>query len=114
MKINLKGLFKSKKRAAEPITENKNSLIVSEIAETSESFNEALGVTAERAEYLMNKAKEINEDCNRISELLAKMSHEVIHANELAYVCFNLGKHHKANGGDIDPIELLKLLKGFQ
>lgn len=91
--------FKKKKKT---ISENKNSLLVTHIEE-SDQLNVSLGITEERRHELVNLMSKY-ENCNSFSDLFERVSKEVVHANELAYICFLIGR---VTATAQNPLEML-------
>ena len=88
--------------------ENTN-LIVSEIT-ASGSLAEALGISEERAERLVHLIKHAWIDESRISGVIASVSKECTHANELAYVGLIVGRVNSQSNPLLE--QLAKRLRG--
>lgn len=66
--------------------------IVSEVDNSSDSFSASLGISEERANYLMKKIMHAYIDEHRYSSMMAKISVYCKHPNELAFVGVSVGQ----------------------
>lgn len=78
------------------VEENRNVLLVTEITPESNNIEEALGLTPERCEELVNIAHRVKEtkiDGKRttMSYTFQEISKECKHANELIWIGFVIG-----------------------
>jgi hypothetical protein len=88
----------------------------------SDSITEALGITDERADELIEVLKSTLEDNRRtggstITDDIYRMSINVKHVNELSFLLFAYGKHVGSQtasmNSHIDPSKILDILKRF-
>jgi hypothetical protein len=78
--------------------QDKGSLIVIEIERETGSLTESLAISPERAEHLHKLTHEVFHKSENIVEVLAIVSKECVHANELFYVSHitaNLQRDHQ-------------------
>jgi len=99
-KKNLISQLFSKKETPVVLPDYKEYVTVKIIDDENETITGTLGISDERRHelYEITKTALVNEN---ISTILAEVSKDVTHPNELAFVCFLVG--HKVSIGDNDP-----------
>ena len=90
----------SKKETPVVLPDYKEYVTVKIIDDESETITGTLGISDERRHelYEITKTALVNEN---ITTILAEVSKDVTHPNELAFVCFLVG--HRVGRGDNDP-----------
>lgn len=93
---------KESKHTSEKLTPDTSRLLVRVIEDSADHLHEELGVTNENAGRLVASLKEQLKMRNvSLGTILSNLSKECNHANELALVCFGLGRmtNNKSNSG---------------
>lgn len=78
---------------------------VVEVEPSSSIMPEALGISESRCEELMKQLIHIAIDEQRFSAILAKISQQCKHPNELAFISMQVGKMHNKKKA-INPLEM--------
>lgn len=99
-KKNLISRLFSKKETPVVLPDYKEYVTVKIIDDEDETITGTLGISDERRHelYEITKTALVNEN---ITTVLAEVSKDVTHPNELAFVCFLVG--HRVGRGDNDP-----------
>lgn len=84
---------------AKTLTDPENRLYVMEVSEEKAALSEALGITAERADFLEKECKKAVIDSKNTIEAMMMMNKHFKHANELYFCSVNINERANSQHG---------------